>query len=254
MKRGLLLFGVMLVSGAASAQTGYFQGVTPRPPDVYPLPASLTVTRTAPTGGAPNVVPALYTHVTTQPTSRTYEWANLTVLNNPSDFGANVATYSQAQKTGRGTTWAGVFELQDATGHGGFYGVEIDAYTSGPSPVPGSMDGDRIGLGIILGRAFNTGPKATLDYGVLIAPVALKDEEADVNFGMMVYAQCRFACFAMRAGNKIAYEESGAIASKFDPETGRWGLWNGDRPLFEIDVATGELRVNGRAVDVKYKD
>ena len=252
--RYLSLIVGLLLAAAASAQTGFFQGVTPRPPDLYPLPASLTVTRAAPAGGLPNVAPAVYTHVTTQPTSRTLEWANLTVLNNPSDHGANVASYSQAQKTGLGTTWAGVMEVQDATGRGGFFGLEIDAFTTGPSPSPGSMEGDRIGLGIIVGRAFNTGPKATVDYGVLIAPVALKDEDVDVNFGMMVWAQCRFACYAMRAGNKIAYEESGAIASKFDPQTGRWGLYNGDAPLFEVDVATGELRVNGRAVQVTYKD
>lgn len=250
----LPLLGLLLVVETAAAQTGYFQGVTPKPPDLYPLPASLTVTRTAPAGGVPNVEPALYTHVTTQPTSRTYEWANLTILNNPSDFGANVATYSQAQKTGRGATWASVMELQDATGRGGFHALEIDAFTTGPSPTPGSMDGDRIGIGIILGRAYNTGPKATVDYGIFIAPQALNDEEADVNFGMMVWSQCRFACYAMRAGNKIAYEESGAIASKFDPQTGRWGLFNGDQPLFEVDVATGELRVNGRPVQVTYKD
>ena len=58
----------------------------------------------------------------------------------------------------------------------------------------------------------------------------------------------------MRGGNKIAYEESGAIASSFDPQTNRWGLFNGDNPLFEDDVATGELRVNGRPVQVTYKD
>ena len=256
MKRQLLGCICLLLAHAAPAQTGYFQGVTPKPPDLYPLPASLTVTRTAPAGGVPNVMPALYTHVTTQKESRTYEWANLTILNNPSDYGANVASYSQSQKTGRGSTWAGVFELQDATGRGGFHAVEIDAFTTGPSPTPGSMDGDRIGLGIIHGRAFDTGigEKATLDYGVFIAPAALKDEDADVNFGMMVWSQCRFACYAMRAGNKFAYEESGAIASRFDPKTGRWGLYNGDAPLFEVDVTTGELRVNGRPVEVKYKD
>lgn len=253
MRRLLPLLGCLLLD-AATAQTGYFQGVTPRPPDVYPLDASLTVTRTAPAGGLPNVVPAQYTHVTTQPTSRTLEWANLTVLNNPSDYGANVASYAQAQKTGRGPTWAGVLELQDATGRGGFHALEIDAYTTGPSPFPGSMEGDRIGLGIIVGRAFNAGPKATLDYGVFVAPTGLNDDEADVNFGMMVWSQCRFACYAMRAGNRMAYEESGAIASKFDPATGRWGLYNGDRPLFEVDVASGELRVNGRPVAVTYKD
>lgn len=253
MRTKLPLAALLLAAGAA-AQTGYFQGVTPKPPDVYPLPASLTVTRTAPAGGVANVAPALYTHVTTQPTTRSMEWANLTVLNNPSDYGANVAVYGQANKTGRGTTWGGVLEVQDAIGHGGFHGLEIDAFTTGESPVPGSMDGDRIGLSIILGRAFATGPKATVDYGVFVAPSHLKDEEADVNFGMMVWAQCRFACYAMRAGNKIAYEESGAIASKFDPATGRWGLYNGDTPLFEVDVATGELRVNGRPVVVTYRD
>lgn len=254
MKTMIWILAGLLLAPAASGQSGVFQGVTPRPADVYPLPASLTVTRSAPPGGTPNVLPGLYTHVTTHPTSESFEWANLTILNNPSDQGANVASYSQALKTGRGTTWAGVLEVQDATGRGGFFGLEIDAYTSGPSPTPGSMDGDRIGLGIILGRAFNTGPKATVDYGIFISPAGLDDREADVNFGMMVWAQCRFACFAMRAGNKIAYEESGAIASKFDAQTGRWGLYNGDKPLFEVDVATGELRVNGRAVQVSFKD
>jgi hypothetical protein len=222
-----LLLGMLSISGTAAAQAGYFTGVTPKPKDVFPLAASLTVTRSAPAGGVRDVVPALYTHVTTHPESKSLEWASLTVLHNPSNHGYNVSSYSQAHKTGLGQTWAGVMELQDATGRGGFYALEIDALTTGPSPV---------------------------DYGVMIAPTGLKDEHSDVNFGMMVWAQCRYACYAMRAGNKIAYEESAAIASKFDPDTGRWGLYNGDRPLFEVDVATGELRVNGRPVQVTYKD
>ncbi len=239
----------------AIAQTGHFSGVTPPPADVFSLPASLTVTRSAPPGGRDgDVVPALYTHVTTVPTSRSFEWANLAILKNHSDHGANVATYGQAHKFGRGTTWAGVLELQDAHGEGGFYALEIDAYTTGASPAPGSRAGDRVGLGIVLGRAFNTGPKATIDYAVLVAPEALDPREADVNYGMMVYADCRYACYAMRAGNRIAYEESAAIATKYDPVTGRWGLFHGERALFEVDVATGELRVNGRAVEVRYKE
>lgn len=241
-------------SSCVFAQSAYFQGTTPRPPDVWDLPASVTVTRSAPPGGSPVVVPTLYTHLTTDPESRTFEWAGLTILNNHSNYGNNVATYAQANKMARGTSWAGVFEVQDSTGTGGFYGVEIDAFTQGPSAYPGSREGDRIGLGIILGRAGNTGPKATLDYGILLAPTGLDDTQADVNFGMMVWSQCRYACYAMRAGNKLAWEESAQIASKFDPATGRWGLFNGDKPLFEVDVATGELRVNGRPVQVTYKD
>ena len=243
-----------IASSFAFGQTGYFEGPTPLPRDVWNLPASVTVTRTAPPGGSPVVIPTLYTHLTTDPESRTFEWAGLTILNNRSNFGNNVATYAQANKLARGTSWAGVFEVQDSTGTGGFYGVEIDAFTQGPSAYPGSREGDRIGLGMILGRAGNVGPKATLDYGILLAPTGLDDTQADVNFGMMVWSQCRYACYAMRAGNKLAWEESAQIASKFDPATGRWGLFNGDKPLFEVDVATGELRVNGRPVQVTYKD
>jgi hypothetical protein len=48
------------------------------------------VTRTAPAGGAPEVVPAMYTHVSTHKDARTFEWANLAVLFNQSDYGNNV--------------------------------------------------------------------------------------------------------------------------------------------------------------------
>ena len=252
--RSMFLAVALAAASAASAETGYFQGVTPRPSDVFPLPASVTVTRTAPPGGKPEVVPAMYTHVSTDKDSRTYEWANLAVLFNHSDYGANVASYAQGRKFGKGVTWAGVMEVQDASGYGGFHGLQIDAFTTGPSPVPGSMGGDRIGLDIVIGRAFNQGPKATVDYGMLIAPSGFDDTQADINFGVSVMTQCRFACYAMRGGQKFAYEESGSIASKFDPETGRWGLYLGEKPVFEVDMASGELRVNGKAVVVSYKE
>ena len=56
-----------------------------------------------------------------------------------------------------------------------------------------------------------------------------------------------------RAGNKLAWEESAQIASKFDPASGRWGLYNGDRPVFEVDVQSGEIRVGGRRVRVEFE-
>lgn len=251
-KVACLALGLTLI-GAAHAQTGYFQGVTPRPADVYAFPASLTATRSAPAGGAGSLVPATYTHVTTDRDTRSLEWANLTVLNNRSDFGSNVAVYGQSNKSGAGPTWGGVFEVQDTFGSGAIWGVEIDAFTHGPSRFDEVGGGDRIGLGIVLGRARDAGPKATVDYGVWVLPFGLDDREADVNFGVMVSAQCRYACFAMRAGNKLAWEESAQIASKYDPETGTWGLYNGDKPVLQINVATGELSINGRPVAVTYK-
>src|SRR4051812_15089497 len=103
MMRTLLCSAILCAWTAnAFAQTGYFQGITPRPADAYPFAASLTVTRSAPAGGAGALVPALYTHVTTDANTRSLEWANLTILNNHSAYGSNVAVYAQANKFGNG--------------------------------------------------------------------------------------------------------------------------------------------------------
>jgi hypothetical protein len=130
---------------------------------------------------------------------------------------------------------------------------KIDAVTNGPSRFDQVGGGDRTGLGIVVGRARSTTLKATIDYAIRLLPNGLNDNEADVNFGViMVSAQGRYACYAMRGGNKFASEESAQIASKYDPETGTWGLYNGDKPLLQINVATGELLINGRPVVVTY--
>lgn len=241
------------LSGAAFADAGYFQGVTPRPADVYAFPSSLTVTRAAPAGGNGALVPAMYTHVTTERETQSLEWANLTILNNHSDHGYNVAVYGQANKYGLGPTWGGVIEAQDARGSGPLWGLEVDAFTTGPSRFKQTGGGDRTGIGVVVGRAFGQGPTATVDYGVWLLPNMLQDAEADVNFGVMVSTQCRYACFAMRGGNKLAWEESAQVASKYDPATGRWGLYNGDNPVFEVNVQTGEIRVGGRPVKVEFQ-
>ncbi len=151
-------------------------------------------------------MPALYTHVTTDPDTRSFEWANLTILNNRSNCGSNVAFYGQANKFGNGPTWGGVFEVQDMAGTGALWGVEIDAVTNGPSRFDRVGGGDRTGLGIVVGRARGITLKATIDYGIRLLPNGLNDNEADVNFGVMVSAQCRYACYAMRGGNKFAWE------------------------------------------------
>ena len=67
---------------------------------------------------------------------------------------------------------------------------------------------------------------------------------------MMVWSQCRFACYAMR-GQQDRVRGIGRRASSILRRAA--GLFNGDQPLFEVDVTTGELRING-LVDVKYTD
>src|SRR3982751_1658701 len=125
MRAPFAAYALAMLSASAAAQSGYFQGLTPRPADQFQFPASLTVTRWATTGGGGNVIPAMYTHVTAERDTQSLEWANLTILNNRSDHGANVAVYGQANKYGLGPTWGGVIEAQDANGAGGLWGLEV---------------------------------------------------------------------------------------------------------------------------------
>ncbi|MEO8345569.1 MAG: hypothetical protein ABI607_07740 [Betaproteobacteria bacterium] len=241
----------MLSSNSAVAQTNYFQGVTPRPADVYDFPSSLTVTRSAPPGGPVTVVPTLYTHLTTDPNSQTFEWANLTILNNRAEFGENVANYAQANKNGRGPTWAGVFELQGNNPEGGWWGLEIDAMANGPSTMY-TAGTPRVGMGVVVGRAGGVGPPATVDYGVWLLPFYRDRGQVDVNFGFMSSVHCRVACFGMNAGEKIAFDAGGQITQHFDPQTGFLTFATNGKPILEIQMETGEIRVLGRTA--KFAD
>ncbi len=241
----------LLTTTGAMAQTGYFQGVTPRPADVYDMPASLTVTRSAPPGGTPVVVPTLYTHLSTDPDSRTLEWANLSLLNNRSDYGENVASYAQGNKYGRGPTWAGVFELQGHNPEGGWWGLEVDAMANGPSTM-WTTGASRVGMGVVVGRAGGEGPSATVDFGMWLLPFYRDREQVDVNYGFMSSVHCKVACFAMNAGEKIAFDAGGQITQHFDPQTGYLTFATNGKPILEIQMETGEIRVLGRTA--KFAD
>ena len=240
-----------LATPIALAQANYFQGVTPRPADVFDVPASLTVTRSAPPGGPLAVIPTLYTHLTTDPDSRTFEWANLSILNNRSDYGENVASYAQASKNGRGPTWAGVFELQGHNPEGGWWGLEIDAMANGPSTM-WTSGASRVGMGMVVGRAGGVGPTATVDFGVWLLPFYRDRGLVDVNYGFMSSVHCKVACFAMNAGEKIAFDAGGQITQHFDPQTGYLTFATNGKPILEIQMETGELRVLGRTA--KFAD
>jgi len=236
-----------LANVGAMAQTGYFGGATPRPPDAYDFPASLTVTRMAPASyGPPEVIPTLYTHLTTDPESRAFEWASLTILNNGSNYGENVASYSQANKYGAGPVWGGVYEVQGHNPAGGWWGIEVDAMGSGPSTM-GATGARRIGMGLVVGRAGGVGPAATVDYGYLLLPFGRDQGMVDVNYGFASSVHCRVACFAMNSGEKIAFDNSAQITQYFDPQTGFLTFATNGKPIFEFQMETGEIRVLGRA-------
>jgi len=80
---------------------------------------------------------------------RAFEWAMLAWLDNYSDFGENVASYSQANKYGKGPTWAGCDEVccTDPLDTTATVGREVDVWVSGTD------SGNRVGLDVTVGDA-----------------------------------------------------------------------------------------------------
>lgn len=77
-----------------------------------------------------------------------FEWVNLSILDNQSRAGENVAVYAQANKLSTGPTWASVSEATDTTGlAGALVAAEFDTFVTGPD------NGLRMGLEIVSGDA-----------------------------------------------------------------------------------------------------
>lgn len=100
-------------------------------------------------GGAHgNVNTASITRTITGAYELAFEWSNLTILDNQSQKGENVAVYAQANKLSTGPTWAAVSEATDASGlPGALVAHEFDTFTTGAD------NGLRLGLEIVSGDA-----------------------------------------------------------------------------------------------------
>lgn len=121
-------------------------------------------------GGTPgNVICANYTMTITGKNEKSFEWNALQIMNNYSDFGENVANYSQSNKYGLGSTWAFVAEVctLDPEDKSGQVGAEVDVWCSGKD------SGNRVGVDVVVGdsRIFRGKSKSDFSeasYGVRI--------------------------------------------------------------------------------------
>lgn len=100
-------------------------------------------------GGAHgNVNTATFAKTITGAYELAFEWVNLSILDNQSQKGENVAVYAQANKLSTGPTWAAVSEATDTTGlPGALVAHEFDTFVTGPD------NGLRMGLEIVSGDA-----------------------------------------------------------------------------------------------------
>jgi hypothetical protein len=124
------------------------------------------------TGGTPGVVLSGHHNSANVSANVTdYVWAGLDVLDNSATAGENVARYAQATKRGVGSTWAGVFELQEtvdvASLGGGAVAVEIDLFGNGAN-----NQSNRVAIDVVLGKNNLGGAAYVASYGLRFTPIA----------------------------------------------------------------------------------
>ncbi len=107
-------------------------------------------------GGTPGVTSKALSVRTdvTNAAATNFEWAGLFRLDNGANAGENTALYGQALKTTNtaGPTFAGVFEVKNATNSGdgagkSLVGVEIDVFSNGAD-----TNSNRIGIDVVAGK------------------------------------------------------------------------------------------------------
>jgi hypothetical protein len=122
-------------------------------------------------GGTAGFVNAASVARTTTGASETsFEWTTLSIMNNYSAAGENVAFYGQGNKRAVGGTWAGVFEARDFTQVnnpvGGLVGLEVDVFANGTD-----TGIERIGIDVVAGKGVSSGTLPTVGVGLRMGPV-----------------------------------------------------------------------------------
>lgn len=158
-------------------------------------------------------------------------------LDNATDSGDNTALYATANKWRKGATFAGVFETEDVTGQGTAVGLEVDLLSRGNQGVDPWL---RVGQMIVLGVNQGLQIPTTIGYGLSILPYYRDRDYVRANFGVYVGIRCVYACLAVMGGEKIAFEESGQVAAKFDPQKRIVGFWIGEKLLWGVNVDSGQ--------------
>jgi hypothetical protein len=150
--------------------------------------ASINVYRdcTAVTGGTAGFVnAATVTRTKTGATETAFEWTTLSIMDNYSAAGENVAFYGQGNKRAIGGTWGGVFEARDftqvANPIGGLVGLEVDVFANGTD-----TGTERIGIDIVAGKGVSSGTAPVVGIGLRLGPVNADITQASYGNGIQL--------------------------------------------------------------------
>ena len=210
------------------------------------------------------------------------EWAGLFIMESRStqsgEWPQNVGVYSQGLKYTSSSTWAGCFEISDRNpisgANGGAIGIEVSASANGADILATPQ---RNGVHIAIskgtinaqdcewGRGFwvTAGPSARWIYGFSAendgsyayhakftgasADSALMRDESNCAVGLDLKRASYSTQTALwfKALDKIVWESTGKINTRWNSTNNRWELRNGDDVKFWVDTTTGQTSAGG---------
>lgn len=251
---GALMLATIFVVSECRGEPIFGPPLVPVDPTYRTTHSSVTVNKHATPDGKgwpkPDVRNTMQVFTRKDAGSQQFEWGLHTVFEDYSASGDDVSLYTQFIKHGEAHAFGAVLEVQDVNKQGGnIWGLEIDVMT-GPR-LPDSM---RVGAGVVVGRGGHSGDTAVVDYGFWLVPWNQSHTEARVRYGMKIDTQCEEACIAIQGSEWMQWDDSGEIKSRFDEQSGFWGLYFRGKPVWQVQMETGEIRHMGRRIKVEYLD
>jgi hypothetical protein len=184
------------------------------------------------TGGTAGFVnPNIYARTVSGSAETAYEWTVVSIMDNYSAAGENVAVYAQGNKRSTGPTWAAVAEAKDFTNTAnpaaGLIGIEVDVFANGTD-----ANSRRIGIDLVAGKGVAGGATSQTYAGIRIVPFAVDDTNATFINGILLQGQ-------YTTGLNIS-------------ATGTWGIYMSGIKTVGIDLSGGTH--NDAAIRIKEKE
>lgn len=147
--------------------------------------------------------------------------------------GSSVAGYFTANKFGTGAGFGLVAEVEDVTGVGPLWGMEIDAFSIGEHYPDTWL---RRGLGVVIG--VNQGRKVptAIGWGIQVLPFYRDRGYVSVNYGVSVDVPAKIAAISVMAGERVCLESSGRVCLRFNPTSNAVEIVDGERVLASWSV------------------
>lgn len=196
------------------------------------------------------VNPTVYARTITGASETSFEWTNVSVMDNYAAAGENVAVYGQGNKRSTGATWAICAEARDFTQTAnptkGLIGVEVGVFANNTDTA-----NQRVGVDISVGKGVAGGTINTTSYGLRVGPTNNDLTEGQVTDGIALSGNITVGIQVSSSGtwgiNLSGTYTVGLDLSSATTSTSSIRIKNGDNMAFDAS-STYRLRHSSSGV------